>query len=564
MVDRSNRPVAGLPSARNLPTINFATGEAEALRQFAETTGKVSMYVQDRLDNEAELEARREGIKDGDSKKLDHDQLYAPTIRGRAYTQSALQAYQARLDLDVRKRMAQLEGQHRADPQGYEVAVAQYKKGLMTQILPEMQGQMSVGIDIMAEAGAGRLDKQALKVSQAAREAELAELEVAIEQSVATAAYDTLSQLPGVAKSAQRVVAVERSRLEAKYQSSFTDRNGNTIPLFSQDKAVEAMHEFDQMVLQQSLRGWFANEISDEDNGLGAVGAMATIAQGGGPEVIGQDGRPVAVWDQLTVENRDEVLSEMRSQISFMNAQQSHRMKLSEHNIKIYNRELERDFMSGTDGDRTLAYFRTLQDPNADPSLMRRMETWYKSEEDETDRAVLRETRFGIFDGTITEMQQIPDRGLSRADQGTLMNLLAAQEDRQHYSNSNDFKMARTMLQNFYKIPPGGIIGSSVTAQQLQGWYGSDFNLLIDHGESEGYEGDDAVSFVERARGMITAAKEDRQTAQDRLIEINTVAFPELDAKRDNNEITDLDYNREFDRLSRERSEILQMQRAFE
>jgi hypothetical protein len=539
LTDRINDARIPTPDLRTLPTIDFRTGEAEALSALSRTAYSFSMDVQDHLDTEA---------KDGNNKTLDHKSLYAPSIRGQAYTQAALKTYQQRLDLDVRKHLSALEGKHATNPAAYQQAVAEYKSGFLSQIVEEARPQFDAEIDIHAQAAAARLDSTASAIRKAQTDGQIVQLEAAIERDITRTAGYALSDDPKLRAASQRSILLARERLEAEYGSTFTDRYGNKIPLYSPDTRAEAMLEFDQTVLLSSMRGWFKNAI-DTQGGFGAVTAMSALAQGKGPTVVGQEGEKIAIYDELTEENRMTLLSEIKTQISFENTQQNFRQAQYDRMIDLHNEMVERSFMQGDDTLRLGVYMEAMHDPNADPDLLRRMESHFEKQEDRSDPATLRDTRLKIYMGDYTSLRDIPVNGLSMSDEGTLMALMEKQADADYFTNTNDFKSARDMLRNFYKVPVGAtLIGddSSVRA----GWLGEDINDLYDMGL-----GDEELkpnAFTDRARALIESAKKERRTIGDRLNQIDQ-KYQEV---MDDPHLDEADKNQLLDDLIRERREL--------
>jgi hypothetical protein len=452
--DRVNQSM-GLPNIAKPPEIDFRTGEAEAMRALAKTAHGVSMMVQDRLDDDARIEAAREGAIDGNNRQLNTDTLFAPTIRGQAYTESALKTYQQRLDLDVRQRMAQLEGQHRSDPTAFAQAAQEYKRGLMREVLPDLRPSLSVEFDLRQEVAAARVDKTAMAVAAAEAEANLAALEAAIETDLARDAAGLLSSDPAVSSTAQRSVFYGRERLEAEYGATFEDRFGNTVPLFTEEQRIIAMREYDQLVLMSSMRGWW-QETVEETSGIGAAMAIAAMVEGQGPAVMDVDGNPVQIFDSLTEENRKTLLGEMRTQVTFMNSQEDRALRLQEKAVDDWNDDQLMAFTRlGTDRERVEFWSQYMKNPNADPMMAGKMEDLIFERGDQTFPWVMKDVTHGIMTGRITSIDQLPEDGLSASDWKASAQLIAAVADKNHFSNSNDFNAAIDMLRNFHRIPSG-------------------------------------------------------------------------------------------------------------
>lgn len=481
----------------------------------ADTAYRWSMKVQDDLDTEAKIEEARRGAKDGANKALDHQTLFAPTIRGQAYTESALRSYQQRVDLDMRQALNDLEGKHATDPAGYQRAVNDYAKGLMEGLLDEQKPIVEAELKVAAQAGAARIDKSAAAIRQAQVDGNIAALEVQIERDVTAAAGTALSNDPKLRAASQRYVMFQRERLAAQYNSTFVDRYGNEIPLYSSEKRTQAMEEFDQTVLMSSMRGWFMDAV-ESSGPLGAVSAMSALTSGKGPTIMGPEGEPIHVYGELKDENRLKLLGEVRAQIGFMNGQESHRQSQFDRAIEKYNEVVEREFLQASTEQRMSIYLDMLRDPNVDPTLLNRMDTHFKNDLKESDRYVLRDTRLKIYTGEIKSWMDIPIDGISSADEGTLMSLLETQTEKDYFSNTNDFKAARDMLRNFYKIPVGSTL-VGVDASVQAGWFGQDMNELYDIGLGGELK---PTTFTDRAKQLIERAKTERRTVSDRMTEL--------------------------------------------
>ena len=133
MPERTSKlPVRGR-GIQSFPSIQISMGQAKAFQGIASVMGQIADTVEDDLDKQAQIEARREGLVAGATgvPVLREDEA---TIRGEAFNASARQSYSNRVDIAAREKLSQLETQFATDPKGFVKASQGYLVGMQTEI----------------------------------------------------------------------------------------------------------------------------------------------------------------------------------------------------------------------------------------------------------------------------------------------------------------------------------------------------------------------------------------------------------------------------------------------
>lgn len=299
--------------------INVDQGKARAWGSLADTTFRMSVRVDDRLDTEAAVESARDGMS-GD---ITHGLMFSPTVRGRAYTQQAEKSYWNNLEATARLRMDELAAANRQNPQGMQEAVDQYIE-TTTGSLPDEFKQRARNY-LTATSRSHIASARAALVKQRIA---VAEAQGLLAERTATLEIDRLSGglfSPDAESAAAAAVGLDavRARLAALYSSTITDDLGNKVPVFSPEQQAKAGVMLEERVAKGALTGWY----NEQSNKLGALRAI-NAGQVRAPLV--RDGEVVGTYNpiaSLGSEDRDRLISKLRgaysTELSIQRSQQA-------------------------------------------------------------------------------------------------------------------------------------------------------------------------------------------------------------------------------------------------
>lgn len=119
-------------SGSNIPTIQYSTGNAQALAQFSRTLFGLSSQFEDQLDQTAEAEASKEGAIAGLAGNTE-EQSYE-TIRGRAHNKAMLETFVTSLDTKAMVGSARIQQQYYNDPVRMETALNDFFGGMADEV----------------------------------------------------------------------------------------------------------------------------------------------------------------------------------------------------------------------------------------------------------------------------------------------------------------------------------------------------------------------------------------------------------------------------------------------
>ncbi len=136
---------------------------AENARGLAGVINGMVNNIENRRDIYAAVEASRNGTVAGMQDKLP-PRLDEATIRGRAFNQAALDAVDTRLQLEMRKNLAQYEDTHRADPAGFKAKSDAFMQGSLqglAQYDPRLAFKYKAEFELHQQSAIGRIGDRA-------------------------------------------------------------------------------------------------------------------------------------------------------------------------------------------------------------------------------------------------------------------------------------------------------------------------------------------------------------------------------------------------------------------
>ena len=290
------------------PAINVDQGRARAWGSLADSTFRMSVRVDDRLDEQAAIDGMREGMS-GD---LNSGLMFQPTVKGRAFTQQATKSYWQNLEATARLRMDEIAAANRQDPQGMQAAVDSYIDTTTATLPDEFKGKAKNYLTSTSRSYIAKA--RADLVKQRAAQAEAAGL---LAERSATLEIDRLSSGlfspdPEVAAAAAVGLEAVRARLGALYGSTVTDDLGNQVPVFSPEQKAKAAIMLEERTAKGTLTGWY-NEQPNKIQALRAINAGQVRAP------LTENGKVVGEYNPLSslgTEERDKLISKLRGAYS--------------------------------------------------------------------------------------------------------------------------------------------------------------------------------------------------------------------------------------------------------
>jgi len=484
----------------DIPSVSVSTGAADAMAGLANTLNGFSMKLQDKLDTNAAVESARQGAIDGAEKQLDDDLMFNPTIRGKAYTQSAVNTYKTRVDLDARKKISEIAAKYPTDPNRMKFELDAYKTGVMESMLPDVKAAFGLSFDINSQASISGANKNMIGAKQKKADAEALALEHQLHIGVQKAASGALSADRNLRRASQDQILLSRKELVAKYSSTITDAFGNQVPAFDPKDGVKALHEFDQTVMMSGISGWYAEQVEKGRT----VQAMTEFTRGGGPMFTTHDDKgnlvQVPASDGLTEKNVAKITTQMQAGIKFSNSQVKHENALSDRRVKETSDKALNLFVSNAKFiQRDAMMPLIMSNPNIDGPTKLKIQSIHSKYGlgSPDDVRVVRETRANILNGAITDPSNLPVEGLSDETRAEYENLILTTKDKAHFSVQKDYGSAQTYLRNYFGVPVGSVIGGNQSAKQKRVG-----EALVDLFEAA----DDASR---RRQGQIEAAQRD-------------------------------------------------------
>ena len=473
MAERFNT-VSAKATISEVPGVDFGTGGAKALDAVSKLLYGVAVEIDDDLDNRAKIDAARKGAQDGlaagtfvdkDGRlvatgSLNQRLLYAPTISGEAYRESALSHYRNKIELDARVKMNDLFANNPTDPLAIEKKAKAYLTGVTEAMPDEIKPLFEQQFEIMAAPFIAKADEARTGIAKAAQEGQAEALDNVIAQNASGVATAYFSDNETVAALSRRSLFAMRSAIETRYSATITDSNGNSIPAFSPKKVVEALAAFDQMVARAAYQGWFTEHLKEDR----AVEALEAFRDGTHPRFtvmtgdVDAKGNFVRVPIQLKTKARAALIKEFIAGIKFQNGQEERGHKLSERKITKNTRtKLLAYAQAGPDGKKA-ALDAMMGDPNILPSALLTAQKSFAAHQKDGDRdeEVIRDTRLKILTGEITDLSQIPTVGLGD-ERSTLETLTANRQDSAHWLSSQAWTLGDKFIHNAAGVVKGDI-----------------------------------------------------------------------------------------------------------
>lgn len=291
-----------------IPAINIDQGRARAWRQTADNLFRIELRRQDALDTEAALDGWRQGFS-GD---LNDGLMFAPTIRGEAYTQQAVKSYFQNLEANARIRVDELAAANARDPQGLTSALGEYINGVTANLPQEFAGQARAYLTATGRPYIANARKDLVEAKQAQAEASAIFAERSATLELDRLSADLFSSNAEVAGAAAEGVAAVRARLSAIYSSSVEDDLGNRHPVFSPKSTAKAAIAMEERIARGTLLGWF-------DKTSNKVGALAAMRDGQVRAPLVDGGKVVGYYnpmEQLSAEDQRSLVNSARAMIS--------------------------------------------------------------------------------------------------------------------------------------------------------------------------------------------------------------------------------------------------------
>lgn len=471
MAERFNT-VTSKATVPEVPGVNFGTGGAKALDAVAKLLYGVSVHIDDDLDNRAKIEGARKGAIDGlaagtyadkdgrivSTGKLNQRLLYAPTIAGEAYTESALSHYRNKVELDARIKMTELFVNNPTDPTVIETKAKAYLVGVTDGMPEEIKPLFARQFSIMSAPYIAKADEARMGIAKAGQEGVAEALENTIKQNAVGFATGFFDKNIIVSARSRGALFEMRNALIQRYEAKITDRKGNKIPAFSPKKKVEALAAFDQMITKSAYQGWFTEHLKDDR----AVEALEAFRDGAHPKfsivAVNDAGEYEAAEVLLEPKARQALIKEFIAGIKFANGEEDRTIKEGDRIIKDYSELTFRAFLQAGLPSKKLRLDAAMLDPNILAGTLDKMQKSYVLHQQDGDRdeTIIRDTRYKIFTGEITSIEQLPKVGLGKARAG-IETLVENREDSSHWSSRKAYKDAERIIHNAAGVIQGSI-----------------------------------------------------------------------------------------------------------
>ncbi|HEY5790597.1 MAG TPA: hypothetical protein VIX81_08225, partial [Gammaproteobacteria bacterium] len=348
-----------------IPAINIDQGRSRAWRQTADNLFRIELRRQDALDTEAAIDGWRKGFS-GD---LNDGLMFAPTIRGEAYTQQAIKSYFQNLEANARIRVDELAAANARDPQGLASALGEYINTVTSNLPQEFAGQARAYLTATGRPYIAHARKDLIEAKQAQAEASaiLAERSATLELDRLSA--DLFSSNGEVAGAAAEGVAAVRARLSAIYSSTVEDDLGNRHPVFSPQTTAKAAIAMEERIARGTLLGWF-------DKTGNKVGALAAMRDGKVRAPLVEGGAIVGYYnpmEQLSAEDQRSLVNTARAMVSaevgLANSLDARRDRLERRRDQAALADVYR--ASATDPGAAMAAAEALLASSQDPATVR-------------------------------------------------------------------------------------------------------------------------------------------------------------------------------------------------
>lgn len=257
-IQRGSVPAQAFPRIQPSSAVAGAGDvEAQLLNQSAQVLAGVSERLEQRLDIQAEIQARNEGVIAGNSgvpERRDDS-----TIRGRAFNISARDAALTRLDLNARQRLSALEEQHSANPIAFSAQATDYLNGnlrSLRQFDPEAALEFENRFSAHQQAAEKRIATRERQILADRQLEDALRLQSALQENMAASAADLFSDDPELAGTAYRRMIQDSAVLvDAAHQIG-----PDGTPLFNARQRIAFENAAEEMVAQQIGLAWMGRQ----------------------------------------------------------------------------------------------------------------------------------------------------------------------------------------------------------------------------------------------------------------------------------------------------------------
>jgi hypothetical protein len=242
-------------AASAIPRVQFSSGSARALENFARDMFSLSNGFQDQLDEQAQAESTVQGAIDG-AAGVPQLQDYG-TIRGRAYNKAAVETFVTTMETNSIFKVAQLQQEFGSDPVKLQAALEAYGTGVSAEVSklyapagPAFQQRLAVrALPAIEQAKDLRY-----KLTRDQADAAQLENEVALKAEISTLAADLFSENPARSQAAAEAVGA----LQNEYLQIFEAVDPVTNrPLYSAEERAKAKVDFYEDVMENAALSWF-------------------------------------------------------------------------------------------------------------------------------------------------------------------------------------------------------------------------------------------------------------------------------------------------------------------
>lgn len=255
LLNQNRKGRVGVTPAASIPRVNFSTGSAKALQDFAFGMFSVSDNLEDQLDEQASAEGQVEGARDGADGEF--ETVPYTTIRGRAYNQAGIQTFVASLETKSIVGTAEIQRRFANDPDGLKIALDQYNSGIAQEL-----DKVSPGAGALYTQRATTRTIPAVEQARDARyamtrdqaSAAIIEQEVALNAELETHAADLFSENPARSQAAAQSLQVIGAQVMRIYDA-VDPTTGK--PLYSAVEKAKARAAFNEQVFSKGTLSWF-------------------------------------------------------------------------------------------------------------------------------------------------------------------------------------------------------------------------------------------------------------------------------------------------------------------
>jgi Phage tail lysozyme len=238
-----------------IPTVNYSTGAADALRRFSQNMFSLAADFDKRLDLAAEEQGAREGALDalgGNYVEKDFT-----TIRGRAYNRAGLETFIATMETNSILKIDELRRTYANDPIKLQEELSSYRSGVVEE-LKGVDPRLAAGFEQRFTVRAlptveGARDNR-FRMNRDAADAAIVRSESALNAELRTVAGDIFSENPERSAAAANAVGM----LQADMFQIYNAVDATTgKPLYTEEEKAKAQQGFYDTVMESAAVSWF-------------------------------------------------------------------------------------------------------------------------------------------------------------------------------------------------------------------------------------------------------------------------------------------------------------------